>query len=230
MDSGLIYGHQTWKEIIFLWPKPLHNALHSDALVAICSSLRDFGTQWAVSLRIPKRSRKIVETLPCEMCNAFDISSTLIRLSEYFVTYFFISGIWWRPDLVSSSKDVLLRLNSPTQNLTCAYDGAEDPSTLVSSQCISWPVFPFKYKYRITARYSTFDEKLAFASLAMFDSQYLMSEWHDKGAMFISSVSSLSFLFLFLPRPSLSSPLLSLFSLFWEMIQNDHKGWRVVKP
>ena len=88
-----------------------------------------------------------------------------------------------RPDLVLSSKDVLLRLNSPTQNLICAYDGAEDPYTLVNSQCISWPVFPFKYKYRITAQYSTFDEKLAFASLAMFVIQYLMSEWHDKSAL-----------------------------------------------
>ena len=48
----------------------------------------------------------------------------------------------------------------------------------------SWPVFPFKYKYRITARYSTFDEKLTIASLAMFDIQYLMSDWHDKGAIF----------------------------------------------
>ena len=43
--------------------------------------------------------------------------------------------------------------------------------------------FPFKYKYRITARYSTFDEKLIFASLAMFDIEHLMREWHDKGAI-----------------------------------------------
>ena len=69
------------------------------------------------------------------------------------------------PDLVSS-KDFLPRLYSPTQNLTCAYDGAEDPYTLVNSQCNSWPVFSFKYKYPITARYSTFEEKLVFASLA----------------------------------------------------------------
>ena len=44
---------------------------------------------------------------------------------------------------------------------------------------------------------------------------------------------SLSFLFLFLHCPSLSSPLLSLLSLspfLWETTQNDHKGWRVVKP
>ena len=45
--------------------------------------------------------------------------------------------------------------------------------------------------------------------------------------VFISSVSSLSFLFLFLPYPSLSSSLLSLLSLFsllWEMTQNDPQG------
>ena len=41
-----------------------NKALHTDALVVICSSLRDLGTQWAISLRIPKRSCKIVETLP----------------------------------------------------------------------------------------------------------------------------------------------------------------------
>ena len=62
---------------------PFNNGLHTDALVVICLSLRDFGTQQAISLRIPKGSCKIVETLPCEMCNAFTISSILIRLSEY---------------------------------------------------------------------------------------------------------------------------------------------------
>ena len=122
------------------------------------------------------------------MCNAFAISSTLISLSEYtrsctLLHIFSSLASDGRPDLVSSSKDVLPRLNPPTQNLTCAYDGAEDPWTLVNSQCFSWPVFPFKYKYWITAWYSTFDEKLAFASLALFDIQYLMSEWHNKGAI-----------------------------------------------
>ena len=110
--------------------------LYTDALVAICSSLRDFGTQRAVRLCIPKQSCKVVETLPCEKCNAFAISSTLIRLSEYTRsrTLLHISSPVasdgrpgdGRPDLISSSKDVLLHLNSPTQNLTCAYDGAED--------------------------------------------------------------------------------------------------------
>ena len=43
-------------------------------------------------------------------------------------------------------------------------------------------VFPclfylFKYKYRIIARYSTLDEKHAFASLAMFGSQYRMTRY-----------------------------------------------------
>ena len=48
--------------------------------------------------------------------------------------------------------------------------------------------FPFKYKYRIKAQYSTFDEKLAFASLSMFDIQYLMSDWHDKVAILLSGL------------------------------------------
>ena len=62
------------------------------------------------------------------MCNAFAISSTLIRLSEYTRSHTLSSvASDGRPDLVSSSKDVLLRLNSPTQNLTWAYDDAEDP-------------------------------------------------------------------------------------------------------
>ena len=65
------------------------------------------------------------------MCIAFAIPSTLIRLSEYTRsrTLLHISSSVAsdeRPDLVSSSKNVLLRLNSPTQNLTCVYDGAED--------------------------------------------------------------------------------------------------------
>ena len=38
-------------------------------------------------------------------------------------------------------------------------------------------VFPCQYKYRITARYSTLDEKHAFASLAMFNIQYLIKEY-----------------------------------------------------
>ena len=101
-----------------------NNVLYTDALVAICSSLRDFGTQRAVSLCIPKRSCKVVKMLPCEKSNAFAISSTLIRLSEYTrsCTLLHISSSVasdGRPDLVSSSKDVLLRLNSPNQNLTC---------------------------------------------------------------------------------------------------------------
>ena len=47
-----------------------------------------------------------------------------------------------------------------------------------------------------------------------------------RGGMFLFLVSSLSFLFLFIPCPSLSSLLLFyLFSpLFWEMTQNDPQG------
>ena len=43
------------------------------------------------------------------------------------------------------------------------------------------------------------------------------------GNIFISSVSSLSFLSLFLPNPSLSSPLLSLLSLFSLSLGDDTK-------
>ena len=124
MNPSLVYSHQTQKKIIF-W---------TDALVAICLSQRDLGTQRAISLRIPNRSCEIVETLPCEMPNACAVSSTWIRLSEYTRsrTFLHISSSVapiGRPDLASSSKDVLPRLNSPTQNLTWAYDGAEDPLT-----------------------------------------------------------------------------------------------------
>ena len=55
-----------------MWPdrdsNPGHLTYESGALpIALpgsASSLRDLGTQWAVSLRIPERSCKIVETLP----------------------------------------------------------------------------------------------------------------------------------------------------------------------
>ena len=46
------------------------------------------------------------------------------------------------------------------------------------------------------------------------------------GMLLVPSVSSLSFIFLFLPCPSLSSPLLSLFSspFLWETTKNDPQG------
>ena len=44
-----------------------------------------------------------------------------------------------------------------------------------------------------------------------------------RGVCFYSSVSSLSFLFLFLPCPFLSSPLLSLLSLFSLSLGDDTK-------
>ena len=72
MDPGLIYSQKSSSFDL----NRFNNALYTDALVAICSSLRDFGTQRAISLCIPKRSCKVVETLPCEMCNAFAVSST----------------------------------------------------------------------------------------------------------------------------------------------------------
>ena len=48
--------------------------------------------------------------------------------------------------LLSSSEEVLLHLNLPTQSSAWAYDGAEDTQwyTSVSLLCISLPPFPFK--------------------------------------------------------------------------------------
>ena len=96
MYSSLIYSHQTQRKSSFDL-KHFNKALHTDARVAICSSLRDLGTQRVVSLRIPKRSCKIVETTACEMPNACTISSTQIRLSQYTrsqtLTYFFVYSI-----------------------------------------------------------------------------------------------------------------------------------------
>ena len=48
-----------------------------------------------------------------------------------------------------------------------------------------------KYKYRITARYSTLDEKHAFASLAMFDIQYLIKEWLDTCAILYPCIKNI---------------------------------------
>ena len=44
MNPSLIYSHQTQKKISFDL-KGFNKALHTNALVAICSSLRDLGTQ-----------------------------------------------------------------------------------------------------------------------------------------------------------------------------------------
>ena len=45
--------------------------------------------------------------------------------------------------------------------------------------------FPFQIQ---VPQYSTFEEKLTFASLAMFDIQYLMSEWYNEGAILPSGL------------------------------------------
>ena len=122
MNPSLIYSHQKQRKSFYNL-KRFNKALHTDSAVAICSYLRDMGTQRVDSLRILKRSCKIAETLPCDMPNACVISSSWIRLSEYtrFRTFFHISSLVassGRPDLVLSSKDVQSRFNSPTQNST----------------------------------------------------------------------------------------------------------------
>ena len=120
MNPSLIYSHQTQKKIIF-WPKTLQQGAAYWCSGCHLLITKGFGDPTAVSLRIPKRSCKIVETLPCEMSNACAISSTWIHPSEYTRSWTFLhisssvasSG---HPALASSSKDVLLHLNSPTQN------------------------------------------------------------------------------------------------------------------
>ena len=47
---------------------------------------------------------------------------------------------------------------------------------------------PYKYKYRIIAQYWTLDEKHAFASLAMFDIQYVIKEWLDMCAILYQGI------------------------------------------
>ena len=60
MNSNLIYiTRRTRKSSFDL--KRFNKALHTDTLAAICSSLRDLGTQRAVSLCIPEPSCKIIK-------------------------------------------------------------------------------------------------------------------------------------------------------------------------
>ena len=77
----------------------LDQRLYTDAVVAIYSSLRDFGTQRAVSLCISKRSCKIVETLSCEMPNSCVIFPPEFAYQSIpdpeILTYFFVGGIQW---------------------------------------------------------------------------------------------------------------------------------------
>ena len=51
MNPSLIYSHKTQKKKLSFDLERFNKALHTDALVAISSSLRDLGTQRAVSLR-----------------------------------------------------------------------------------------------------------------------------------------------------------------------------------
>ena len=58
-------------------------------------------------------------------------------------------------------------------------DGRTDAQTSQKQYAPPPPPNFFKVGGIITARYSTLDEKHAFASLAMFDIQYLIKEWLD---------------------------------------------------
>ena len=105
--------------------KRFNKELRIDALVAICSSLRDLEIQQAASLCITKLSCKIDETLPRGMPNACAILPPEFTYQEYTRsrTFLYISSSMassGRPNLASSSKDFLLHLNSPTMNLTWA--------------------------------------------------------------------------------------------------------------
>ena len=79
--------------------KRFYKVLHIDPLVTICSSLRDLRTPQAVSLRIPKRSCKIVETgyhVKSLMLRYFFHPNSPIRVYQIqnFLTHFFLR---WHP-------------------------------------------------------------------------------------------------------------------------------------
>ena len=68
-----IYSNQTQKKIIF-WPKTLQQgAAYTDVLIAICSSLRDLGTQRAVSSNF----KSLVHQYLLNVVNRFTFSWTL---------------------------------------------------------------------------------------------------------------------------------------------------------
>ena len=97
-----------------------NKVLHTDALVAIFSSLRDLGTHRAVSLRILKRSYLLKRYhVKCLMPALFLPPESPVRVIKFpnFLTHFFLGGIQWafRPGFIFY---VLPRVNYPTKNLT----------------------------------------------------------------------------------------------------------------
>ena len=127
------------------------------------------------------------------MPNVCTISATWIRLSEYTRsrTFLHISSSQasnGHPDLASFSKDVLPRLNFLPRIWTKRKMVQKTHKHRLTCRVFPCLFLLFKYKYRNTARYSTSDEKHAFAPLAMFDIQYLIKEWLDKRAIFYPGI------------------------------------------
>ena len=102
---------------------------------------------------------------------------------ELFLHFSSLEASSGRPDRTSSSKDVLPRLNSPTQNLSGHKMVQKTHKHRLTRRIFLSLFYLFKYKYRIIARYWTLDQKHAFASLAMFDIQYFITEWLDTRAI-----------------------------------------------
>ena len=77
MNLSLNYSNQMQKKINFL-PKTLQQGTAYRCSGCHLLIAKEFGdpNQQAVSLSIPKRLCKTVEMLPCEMPNAWAISST----------------------------------------------------------------------------------------------------------------------------------------------------------
>ena len=114
---------------------------------------------------------------------ALFLSPIIVYLIPNFLTLFFVSGIQWasRPGFIFLRRSTVFEFPYPEFNLSIRW--CRRPITSANSLCICLPVLPFKYKYRIRAQYWTLEEKYAFASLAMFDIQYLIKKWLNMPAI-----------------------------------------------
>ena len=114
MNPSLIYSHQTQRKSSFDL-KRFNKALYTDALVAIYSSLRDLGTSAYINDHVRLLKRYMKKTPPLFLLPEFAYQS--IPDPELFLHVSSAVAASGRPDLASFSKDILPRLNSPTQNL-----------------------------------------------------------------------------------------------------------------